>query len=122
LRERIRRKRPELWKNSFILHQDNAPAHTALSVKQFLAEKQIAVLEYPPYSPDLAPCDFFLFPKVKSVLKGTRFASLTEVKKKTTELLRQLTDDELQHGFDQWKIRMQRCVDAEGEYIEGERS
>jgi hypothetical protein len=35
LRERIRKKRTELWKNSFILHQDNAPAHTALSVKQF---------------------------------------------------------------------------------------
>jgi histone-lysine N-methyltransferase SETMAR len=122
LRERIRRKRPELWKNGFILHQDKAPARTALSVKQFLAEKQIAVLEHLPYSPDLAPCDFFLFPKVKSVLKGTRFASVTEVKKKTMELLRQLTDDELQHGFDQWKIRMQWCVDAEGEYIEGERS
>jgi histone-lysine N-methyltransferase SETMAR len=90
LRERIRRKRPELWKNGFILHQDNAPAHTALSVKQFLAEKQIAVLQHPPYSPDLALCDFFLFPKVKSVLKGTRFASVTEVKKKTMELLRQL--------------------------------
>jgi hypothetical protein len=38
------------------------------------------------------------------------------------ELLRQLRDDEVQHGFDQCKIRMQRCVDAEGEYIEGERS
>jgi transposase len=110
-----------LWKNDFILHQDNAPAHTALSVKQFLAEKQIAMLEHPPYSPDPAPCDFFLFPKVKSVLKGTRFASVTEVKKKT-KLLRQLTDDELQHGFDQWKIRMQQCVDAEREYTEGERS
>jgi hypothetical protein len=83
-------------------------------------EKQTAVLEHPPYSPDLGPCDFFLFPKAKSVLKGTRFASVTEVKMKTTELLRQLTDDELQHGFDQLKIRMQRCVDAEGEYIEGE--
>jgi histone-lysine N-methyltransferase SETMAR len=120
LRERIRRKRPKLWKNGFILHQDNAPAHTALSVKQFLVEKQTAVLEHHPYSPDLAPCDFFLFPKVKSVLKGTHFASVTEVKKKMTELLRQLTDDELQHGFYQWKIRMQQCVDAEGEYIEGE--
>jgi transposase len=120
LRPRIRRKRPELWKNGFILDQDNAPAHTAVSVKQFLAEKQIAVLKHPPYSPDLAPCDFFLFPKVKSVLKGNRFASVTEVKKKTTELLRQLTDDGLQHGFDQWKIRMQWCVDAEEEYTEGE--
>jgi hypothetical protein len=108
LRERIRRKRPELWKNGFILHHDNAPERTALSVKQFLAEKQIAVLEHPLYSPDLAQCDFFLFHKVKSVLKGTRFASVSEVKKKMTELLRRLTDDELQHGFDQWKIRMQK--------------
>jgi hypothetical protein len=88
-------------------------------VKQFLAEKQIAVLEHPPYLPDLAPCDFFIFPKAKSVLKGTHFASVTEVKKKMTELLRQLTDDELQHGFDQWKIRMQRCVDTEGVHRRG---
>jgi histone-lysine N-methyltransferase SETMAR len=122
LRERVRRKRPQLWENGFILHQDNAPSHSALSVKQFLAEKSITVLEHPPYSPDLAPCDFFLFPKVKSELKGTRFESVTEVKKKTTELLRQLKEDDLQHCFDQWKTRMQRCVDAEGEYIEGERS
>ena len=122
LRERVRRKRPQLWENGFILHQDNAPAHSALSVKQFLAEKRITVLEHPPYSPDLAPCDFFLFPKVKSELKGTRFESVNGVKKKTTELLRQLTENDLQHCFDQWKTRMQRCVDAEGEYIEGERS
>lgn len=80
------------------------PAHLALSVKQFLAEKQIAVLEHLPYSPDLAPCDFFLFPKVKSALKGTRFTSLPDVKKKTTELLRQLREDELRHDFEQWKI------------------
>jgi hypothetical protein len=39
-RERVRKKRPELWKNeSWILHQDNAPAHSALLVKQFLVEK-----------------------------------------------------------------------------------
>jgi len=57
LRKRVRRERPELWRNGLILHQDNAPAHNALSVKQFLANKNITVLEYPPYSPDLAPCD-----------------------------------------------------------------
>jgi histone-lysine N-methyltransferase SETMAR len=73
LRERVKRKRPELWQNGWILHQDNAPAHIALSVKQFLANKNITVMELPPYSPDLAPCDFYLFPKIKSVLKGTHF-------------------------------------------------
>jgi histone-lysine N-methyltransferase SETMAR len=72
LRERVRKKRPEFWKNnSWILHQDNAPAHNTLSVKQYLAGKRIPVLEHAPYSPDLAPCDFFLFPKIKSALKGT---------------------------------------------------
>ena len=68
LREKVRRKRPELFaKNSWILHHDNAPAHTALSVREFLATKQIAVLEHPAYSPDLAPSDFFLFPKIKEI-------------------------------------------------------
>jgi hypothetical protein len=49
-----------------ILHQDNTPAHNTLSVKQFLANKNITVLEYPPHSPDLTPCDFYLFPNIKS--------------------------------------------------------
>jgi histone-lysine N-methyltransferase SETMAR len=60
LREWVRRKRPEMWKNgSWVLHQDNAPAHNALFVKSFLTKHKITVLEQQPYSPDLAPCDFF---------------------------------------------------------------
>jgi histone-lysine N-methyltransferase SETMAR len=51
------------------LHHDNAPAHTALSVREFLAAKQITVLEHPASPPDLAPSDFFLFPKIKEILK-----------------------------------------------------
>ena len=66
MREKVRRKRPELFANiSWILHHDNAPAHTALSVRKFLATKQLTVLEHPAYSPDLAPSDFFLFSKIK---------------------------------------------------------
>jgi hypothetical protein len=56
--------------NSWILHHDNTPAHTALSVRELLASKQITVLEHSPYSPDLASNDFFLFPKIKAILKG----------------------------------------------------
>ena len=56
LREKVRRKRQELFaSNSWILHHDNAPAHTTLSVREFLASKQITVLEHPAYSPNLAP-------------------------------------------------------------------
>ena len=46
------------------LHHDNAPVHSALSVREFLATRQITVLEHPSYSPDLAPSDFYLFPKI----------------------------------------------------------
>jgi len=59
----VQKKRPEMWSSGdWFLHRDNAPAHTALSVQQFLAKKNMMVLLHPPYSPDHAPCDFFLFP------------------------------------------------------------
>jgi len=70
LREKVRRKRPDIFaNNSLILHHDNAPARTALSVREFLGTKQITVLERPACSPDLASNDFFLFLKVKEILK-----------------------------------------------------
>ena len=74
LREKVRRKRPELFaNNSWILHHDNALAHTALSVREFLATKQIAVLEHPTYSPDLAPNDFFSVPEDKGNIERKAF-------------------------------------------------
>jgi transposase len=74
----MRKKRPELWKKkSWILHQDNAPVDSTLAVKQLLADNCIPVLERPPYSPDLASCNFYLFPKLKSALKGAQRNSLS---------------------------------------------
>ena len=121
LHEQMRRRRPEMWKNgSWVLHQDNALAHNALSVKTLLTKHKITVLEHPLYSPDLAPCDFFLFPKIKSALKGTRFESVDAVKAKATELMNKLLEDDLQHCFQQWKICMERCRDQREEYIKGD--
>jgi hypothetical protein len=62
---KVQRKRPELWPDKWILHQDNAPAHDALRVREFLAKKSVTKMDRPLYSPDLAPCDFWLFPKLK---------------------------------------------------------
>jgi transposase len=60
LHEGVRRKRPEMWKNGWwILRHNNAPAHNTQSVKTFLAKHKIPILELPPYSPDLAPCNLF---------------------------------------------------------------
>jgi hypothetical protein len=83
-------------------------------------ESNITVMEHAPYSTDLVPCDFFLFPKIKSALKGTRFESVDAVKAKATQLLNSITQDDLQHCFQQWKIRMERSRDRGGDYIEGD--
>jgi histone-lysine N-methyltransferase SETMAR len=122
LRGRIRRKRPGLWRNGWILHQDNAPAHNALSVRQFLAKKKKKVpgLHHAPYTPDLAPCDFFLFPKLKHSLKGTHFQSIEDIQRKTTDLLKWFTQNDFQKCFHAWKERMQQCIEAQGNYFEGD--
>jgi len=74
LREKVRRKRPKLFtNNSWILHHDNATAHAALSVREFLATKQITVLEHPAYSPDLASSDFFSVPEDKGNIERKAF-------------------------------------------------
>ncbi|GFW67535.1 putative mariner transposase [Trichonephila clavipes] len=73
----------ELWKDKPGILQDNAPSHSALFVKRFLAKYSIPVLDYPPYSPDLVPCNFYVFPKMKSAFKGTRFESVEAMKRDT---------------------------------------
>jgi hypothetical protein len=65
-------KSPELWPNDWILHHDSTQAHKALSVKQLLNQKSITGMEHPPYSPHLAPNNFWLFPKIKFAMKGRR--------------------------------------------------
>jgi transposase len=88
LREDIRQKQPELWcAGNWLLHDDNAPSHQALVTREFLAHKGIITLPYSPYSPDLASCDFFLFPKMKLQLKGRRFDRVEEIQRESQYVL-----------------------------------
>ena len=74
LREKFRRKRPGRFaNNSWILHHDNAPAHTALSVRECLATKQITVLEHPAFSQNQVPNDFFSVPEDKRNIERKAF-------------------------------------------------
>ncbi len=57
---------------------------------------------HPPYSPDLVPCDFLLFSRIKKSLKGKRFANVEEVKQKTAEALKCIKIDEFKNCFEQW--------------------
>lgn len=117
LKDRVHRVRPEK-KDDWVLHHDNAPVHTCLAVAQILARNNVATLPQPPYSPDLAPSDFFLFPRMKKDLKGKRFGTVAAVQEASTKVLNSIPVDEFQDAFRQWKTRWQRCVDSEGTYFE----
>ena len=65
--------------DSWFLYHDNAPAHRAFATQEFLDGMAVQLLEHPVYSPDLAPCDFGLFPYVKLGLKGGCFSSDEEL-------------------------------------------
>jgi transposase len=74
-------------------------------VRKFLSSKQITVLENPPYSPDLAPSDFFLFPKIKDILKGRHFDDIDEIRSNTTEALKDIPQNQFQNRFEGWTRR-----------------
>jgi transposase len=56
--------------HNWLLHHDNVAAHTSLKTADFVTNNNMVIVPHPPYSPDLAPCDFTLFPKLKMKLKG----------------------------------------------------
>jgi hypothetical protein len=84
LSKRISRARPQFQaEGSWFLLHDNAPSHSALVVKSFLAKHSVVEISHPPYSPDLAPADFF-FATVKTALKGRQFQDVEDIKKTVT--------------------------------------
>jgi transposase len=86
-----------------MLHHDSAPAHALLLIRSYLAKHQISVVPHPPYSLDLAPADFFLFPKLKTTLKGRHFETIEEIQENTTRGLCAITESAFQEAFQQWK-------------------
>ncbi|PNF31107.1 hypothetical protein B7P43_G15767 [Cryptotermes secundus] len=94
--------------------------HTALTVRQFLTSNNMVIVPHPPYSPDLAPSDFFLFPRMKRSLKGKRFRDVDEVKENTLKALNSIQPQEFQHCFEQWQKRWDKCINAHGQYFEGD--
>jgi hypothetical protein len=80
----------------------------------------MAVILHPAYFPDLAPCEFFLFPKIKLKLKGRRFVTTGEIQAESQRVLDTLTEKEFQEAFQKWKRRWDRCLHAGGNYFEGD--
>jgi transposase len=123
LREAGRKKRPDAWReNRWMLQRDNATSHSSFLVRDILAKHATTVLPQPPYSPDLAPADFFLFPKLKSTLKGRRFESIEAIRTNSLAHLRSIPKTAFQECFRTLKERWQRCIQSRGEYFEGDKA
>ena len=123
LRVAVRKKRPDAWReNRWMLQHDNAPSQSLFLVRAFLAKHATTVLSQTPYSPDLAPADVFLFPKLKSTLKGRRFVSTEAIKINSLAHLSSIPKPAFQEYFRTLKKRWQRCIQSRGEYFEGDKA
>jgi len=89
------------------------------SKEEFLATKQITVLEHPAYSPDLAPNEFCLFPKIKEILKGSHFDDTDDIRSNTTAALKAIPQNQFQNCFEGWTRCRHQCIASQGEHLEG---
>ena len=88
--------------NSWFLHHDNAPSHSALFLRDHFAKNSTHIVPQPTYSPDLAPYDFWLFPKLKRPLRGHRFDTIEEIQAESKKTLKAIPEIEFHKCSDDW--------------------
>lgn len=115
----LRRVRPRNYRRYF-LHMDNASSHTARITRLRLLFTGMRTLIHPPYSPDLSPCDFWLYPRMKRGLKGCWFHSLDALEAAVDVEIGAIASHEYTDCFlHKWPMRWARCVYHDGDYFEG---
>ena len=115
-RKRFRRKRPALFKSGqWHFHQDNAPVHNSILGTDYLTKVGIKTVPQPPFSPDLAPCDFWLFLK----LTGCRYETIEEMKETVTKVIDTLIQEDFHWAFQKLLEQYKKCIVAGGDYFEG---
>ena len=102
----------------FFVHMDNAPIHKAETVTVEMDQFGLLRAPHPPYSPDLAPSDFYLFGALKSRIRGIEFESSEQIKEWIEAEFEKIPPDELRRVFQLWKLRLQACIELEGHYVE----
>ena len=114
----IKTKRPHLARKKILFHQDNAPAHKAVEIMTKLTELKYELLPHTPYSPNLAPCNYYLFPDLKRWLTGKRFYSNGEVIAETNAYFEDMSVDYYEKGIGLFGTCWNKCIELEGNSIE----
>ena len=102
----------------FVPHQLNAPPYKTKKVNEFLMKKPICVIDYPPYSPDISPYDYFLFPKLKTAMKGAFYDDVPTIQSAVTQVLKNSPKTEFKKSMDKLVDRSKRFIDLNGSYFE----
>ena len=112
--KRFRRKRPALLKSrQWHFHLDNAPVHNSIPFTAYLTQMGIKTVPHPPYRPEFAPCNFWLFPK----LRGCRYETIEEMKEAVAKVIDTLTQEDF-HGALHKILERYKCIAAGREYFE----
>ena len=119
LKKYYQKRRPATGFKQVRLLHDNAPAHTSTIVTAFLKKEKVTVLPHPPYSPDLAPCDFFLFRKLKAFLAERKYQSRQALGSAILQYLITVPKSAYPDAFKKWIHRLKLCISSHGEYFEG---
>jgi histone-lysine N-methyltransferase SETMAR len=114
----IRKMRPKSGLRGIIFHQDNASAHTADLTTEYLQRKRVCLTGHPPYSPDLAPLDFFYNNRIKNELRGKYFETEKELLREADSVMRSIKKAEHTRCFQLWFERMHKCIAVRGQYFE----
>ncbi len=101
------------------LHMDNTPAHCSRTVQDTLAFMEWPVLKHPPYSPDLSPCDFFLFPYIKRRMRGHNYHNVPALREAILNEVSNIPSTVWKHCFSDWIERCRKCLAWRGQYFEG---
>ena len=107
------KRRPRTSVHGIKLHHDNAPVHKSAMVQEYLKEFGLDVLDHPPYSPDLSPCDFWLFPRLKVMLAGHRFESRCGIGSAVYQCLQHIPKEDNREAFRKWVDRCKMCVEED---------
>ena len=117
VQERFLGKRPALFKSAqWYFHQDNAPVHNSILVTDYLTKMGIKTVPQPPYSSDLAPCDFCLFPK----LRGCHYETIEEMKEAVMKVIDTLTQEDFHGAFQKLLERYNKSIADGGDYYKGD--
>ena len=118
LDDAIKKKRPYMAKKKPLFQQDNAPVHKSIKTMVKLNDLRFELLPHPPYSPDLAPSDFYLFADLKKMLHGKRFSSDDEVVAATDAYLEAKDKSFDKKGIESLEKRSNDCITMEGDYVD----